>query len=39
MVDASSKTKSVSALAQETMLLLRRNKSNFNGRPDQNQSA
>lgn len=39
MLGVSSKTKSVSALVQEIMLFLRRNKSNFNGSSDQNQSV
>lgn len=39
MVGVSSKTKSVSELVEETMLIVRRNKSNFNGRSDQNQSV
>lgn len=34
MVGVSSKAKSVTALVQETMPLLRRNKSNFNRRSD-----
>lgn len=39
MLGASRKTKSVSALVQEIMLFLRKNKSSFNGRSDQNQSV